>query len=58
MEDPCIASDGYTYERRAIERWFGMNDKSPLTNVKLPNKGLIQNHSLLSAIKKWKARNK
>ena len=57
MEDPCVASDGYTYERRAIERWFGMNDNSPLTNMKLPHKTLITNQSLLSAIKDWRARN-
>ncbi|XP_020263497.1 U-box domain-containing protein 35-like isoform X2 [Asparagus officinalis] len=56
MEDPCVASDGYTYERRAIERWCRMNDKSPLTNMKLPNTNLITNQSLLSAIKDWKAR--
>lgn len=57
MDEPCVAADGYTYDRRAIEIWLGMNDKSPLTSLPLPNKALIPNHTLLSAIKEWKARN-
>lgn len=54
MDDPCVASDGYTYERKAIEKWYEQNDKSPLTNMNLQSKELILNQSLLSAIKKWK----
>lgn len=53
MHEPCVASDGYTYDRKAIETWLSINDKSPLTNLQLPNKNLIPNHSLLSAIKDW-----
>ncbi|XP_008809455.2 U-box domain-containing protein 52-like isoform X1 [Phoenix dactylifera] len=56
MNDPCVASDGYTYDRKAIEIWLGMNDKSPMTNLQLPNKNLIPNHSLRSAIMDWKSR--
>ncbi|KAG2550524.1 hypothetical protein PVAP13_9KG334400 [Panicum virgatum] len=33
MQDPCIASDGYSYERVAIEMWLHENDASPLTKT-------------------------
>ncbi|XP_038976179.1 U-box domain-containing protein 52 isoform X2 [Phoenix dactylifera] len=56
MDDPCIASDGYTYNRNAIETWLRTNDKSPMTNLPLPNKDLIPNQTLLSAIKDRKSR--
>ena len=47
MRDPVIASDGYTYEREMIEKWFETHDTSPMTNVKIyklliPNRGLRQ----------------
>lgn len=54
MDDPCVASDGFTYERKEIERWFGMSDNSPMTKLKLPDKNLVPSLSLLSAIKEWK----
>ncbi|KAK1306143.1 U-box domain-containing protein 52 [Acorus calamus] len=57
MDDPCVASDGYTYDRKAIETWFRMNDKSPMTNLYLPSKALIPNRTLLSAIREWKSAN-
>lgn len=38
MKDPVIASDGHSYERKAIEEWFQKNDRSPLTNEKLQDK--------------------
>jgi hypothetical protein len=56
MVDPCVASDGYTYDRKAIEMWLSMNDKSPMTNLQLLNKNLIPNHSLRSAITDWRSR--
>ncbi|KAJ7949484.1 U-box domain-containing protein kinase family protein [Quillaja saponaria] len=56
MSDPCVASDGYTYDHKAIEKWLQENDKSPMTNMTLPNKNLIPNYTLLSAILEWKAR--
>lgn len=54
MEDPCVAADGYSYDRRAIEKWFKEKDKSPMTNLPLPNKNLIPNNTLISAISQWK----
>ncbi|GAB4825903.1 U-box domain-containing protein 52 [Ancistrocladus abbreviatus] len=47
MEDPCVAADGYTYERKAIEMWLRGNDTSPTTNFPLSNKNLIPNYTLL-----------
>jgi uncharacterized protein YjhX (UPF0386 family) len=55
MEDPCVASDGYTYDRKSIELWLRLHDKSPITSSKLPNTYLIPNHSLRSAILDWKS---
>ncbi|XP_058721929.1 U-box domain-containing protein 35-like [Vicia villosa] len=54
MDDPCVAADGYTYDRKAIEKWLENHDKSPMTNMALPHKYLIPNYTLLSAILEWK----
>ncbi|CAI8595828.1 unnamed protein product [Vicia faba] len=54
MNDPCVAADGYTYDRKAIEKWLEDHDKSPMTNMVLPHKHLIPNYTLLSAILEWK----
>ncbi|CAL9244497.1 unnamed protein product [Arabidopsis halleri] len=55
MENPCVASDGYTYEKRAIKEWLQKNHKSPMTDLPFPNDSLLPNHSLLSAIKEWRS---
>lgn len=44
MEDPVSASDGHTYERKAIEMWFQNHTTSPLTNQRLTSKDLHPNH--------------
>ncbi|XP_041994968.1 U-box domain-containing protein 35-like isoform X1 [Salvia splendens] len=54
MSDPCVAADGYTYERRAIEAWLTEKDTSPITELSLPHKHLIRSFALLSAIMEWK----
>ncbi|KAM1069837.1 hypothetical protein EV1_001618 [Malus domestica] len=56
MNEPCVATDGYTYDRKAIETWLEENDNSPMTNVPLPNKNVMPNYTLLSAIMEWKSR--
>ncbi|XP_009771774.1 U-box domain-containing protein 35-like [Nicotiana sylvestris] len=56
MEEPCVAADGYTYDRKAIETWLKDNDISPMTNLPLPHKNLLPNYALLSAILDWKSR--
>ncbi|KAJ4952537.1 hypothetical protein NE237_029369 [Protea cynaroides] len=56
MDDPCVAADGYTYDRKAIEIWLKENDNSPMTNLPLLNKNLLPNYALLSALMEWKSR--
>ncbi|KAL9234476.1 hypothetical protein vseg_009346 [Gypsophila vaccaria] len=55
MEDPYIASDGFTYEAEAIRGWVDSgHDTSPMTNAKLANHDIIPNHALRSAIQEWR----
>ncbi len=53
MKDPVICMDGHSYERKAIERWFRNNNKSPKTNQPLESKVLIPNHALRNAIEDY-----
>ena len=49
-EDPVIAADGFSYERREIEAWFGRGKRtSPKTNEELPHTFLMPNRDLKSA---------
>ena len=41
MSDPVKTADNHVYDRQAIERWFTINNTSPLTGLSLPNKNLI-----------------
>lgn len=52
MQDPVICSDGNTYEREEIARWFINHDTSPKTNLPLANKNLIPNHAIKAGILK------
>lgn len=56
MNEPCVAADGYTYDRKAIEEWLQEKNKSPITDLPLPNKNLLPNYTLLSAILDWKSK--
>jgi len=47
--DPVIASDGFSYERSAIDQWFKSSDKSPVTGTKI-TRALIPNHALRNAV--------
>lgn len=49
IEEPCVAADGHTYEKAAIERWFEEHDTSPVTGEILPTKALFKNYSLISS---------
>ncbi|KAL9669322.1 hypothetical protein QQ045_006867 [Rhodiola kirilowii] len=55
MTEPCVAADGYTYDRNAIEKWLEKKENSPMTNLPMPSKNLIPNYTLLSAIMEWKS---
>ena len=49
MTDPVIATDGRTYERKAIMHWFKYSDKSPCTNLVIDHK-LIPNFQFKNLI--------
>ena len=54
MINPVITCLGYTYEKKAIEKWFSHGRlKEPLTGEQLPNAGLISNHNLRSQIQAY-----
>jgi hypothetical protein len=50
MREPMVASDGFSYERDAIEAWLARSDRSPMTNDVLTSRALIPNAALRSAI--------
>ncbi len=52
--DPVIASDTYTYERTAIERWLSTHPTSPMTKQAMTTQTLILNRALKDAIEQWK----
>jgi serine/threonine protein kinase len=56
MEEPEIAADGFTYERKAILAWLEKHNISPVTRQKLDHFKLTPNHTLRSAIRDWKSR--
>jgi hypothetical protein len=56
MKEPVICMDGHSYEKKAIERWFRSNNKSPKTGLVLESKMLIPNHALRSAIEEYKSK--
>ena len=51
QRDPVTAADGFTYERRNIERWLSAHNTSPKTNAQLSNKSLVPNTTLKVAIR-------
>ncbi|XP_021572003.1 WD repeat, SAM and U-box domain-containing protein 1 isoform X2 [Carlito syrichta] len=54
MKDPVIASDGYSYEKEAMENWISKNRRtSPMTNLILPSVILTPNRTLKMAIDRW-----
>ena len=51
MEDPVLAADGHSFERREIVRHFDLGRRtSPMTGAQLPHTHLMPNHALKSAI--------
>ena len=53
FQDPVVAADGYSYERRSITEWLARNDTSPITNDELTHKRLTPNRNLKSSIETW-----
>ena len=50
MENPVITSDGYSYEKSSITRWFTIRHTNPVSNQILLNTNLIPNHTLKGII--------
>jgi hypothetical protein len=46
MRNPVITSDGHSFERAAIEKWFKTSKQSPITGLELPSKLLRSNYAL------------
>ncbi|XP_023787253.1 WD repeat, SAM and U-box domain-containing protein 1 isoform X4 [Cyanistes caeruleus] len=53
MNDPVIATDGYSYEREAMENWISNRRSSPMTNLPLHSLMLTPNRTLKMAISRW-----
>uniref|UniRef100_A0AAA9S228 WD repeat, SAM and U-box domain-containing protein 1 n=2 Tax=Bos TaxID=9903 RepID=A0AAA9S228_BOVIN len=54
MKDPIIASDGYSYEKEAMENWISRKKRtSPMTNLVLSSVILTPNRTLKMAIDRW-----
>jgi len=53
MRDPVICADGYSYERRAIEKWLAQSNRSPMTGLELTHRNLTNNRKLLQIIESY-----
>ena len=53
LVDPVFASDGFTYEREAIELWLKGHDTSPRTGQPLESKTVIPNHDKRQQVIAW-----
>jgi hypothetical protein len=54
MDDPVVASDGHTYNREEIQKWFKGHDTSPRTNEPFEHKILIPNMAMRQQIIAWR----
>jgi len=52
--NPVVASDGHSYERAAIEKWFERHNTSPSTGERLHSKEVIPNHNLRSQVLEYR----
>ena len=53
MQDPVMAADGHTYERRAITEWLAHHTTSPITNLALDHTNLMPNHLARSLVQRF-----
>jgi hypothetical protein len=54
MNDPVVASDGFTYEREAIEKWLKTSSNSPRSGALLQHKILIPNIDKRQQVIAWR----
>lgn len=55
MKQPVVASDGHSYEYRAISKWLEGFIRSPMTGQEMSSKIIIPNFNLKSQIDEWLA---
>eukprot|EP00899_Mesostigma_viride_P011427 jgi/Mesvir1/20285/Mv19894-RA.1 len=53
MQDPVMATDGRTYERQAIIKWFAHHGTSPVTGEELSSLDVTNNFTLRSMIREF-----
>jgi len=53
FEDPVRTVDGFTFDRKAIERWYRIRKTSPLTGLAIQDTTLRHNETLANQIKAW-----
>jgi hypothetical protein len=53
MQDAVTASDGHTYSRAAIERWFDVRLSSPMTGLQLSDRSLADNTTICDSANDW-----
>ena len=53
MRDPVCVSDGYTYERKAIEEWLAKKQTSPMINCAIAGTQLYSNKVLKMLIEQY-----
>ena len=54
MEDPVVASDGHTYDRKDIQNRFKTHDTSPHTNEPFEDKVLRPNIAIRKLVIAWR----
>eukprot|EP00298_Acanthocystis_sp_HF-20_P001066 c11455_g1_i1.p1 GENE.c11455_g1_i1~~c11455_g1_i1.p1 ORF type:complete len:575 (-),score=157.01 c11455_g1_i1:14-1738(-) len=57
MNNPVIATDGYIYERDAIEDWLMKSSTSPSTGEEMMSGNFIDAVQIADKIKKWREQN-
>jgi len=53
FKEPVTASDGFVYEKKAIDEWFNTSDLSPTLNIQLCDKSLIPNMMIKYKVKSY-----
>ncbi|KAL6249740.1 hypothetical protein RBB50_003595 [Rhinocladiella similis] len=53
FEDPVMTSDGFLYDRKAIERWFAIRRSSPMTGLPLTDTSVTPDEELRKQIQAW-----
>lgn len=58
MTNPVLVSDGFSYEKSALERWLVKSNTSPITRENLNKDIMIDNKNLKKLIVEWIEKNR